>query len=79
MNNIYIEIMDAKSGKTQCEKVGYVLAELTHEQDKITIDDFEGSGDTYKQREHQLIEIIENGKVLFSGNKEELFKILKGK
>ena len=80
MNNyIHIGTQGIKGGKTKVQKVGYLIACLRHEQDLITIDDFEGSGATYKQREQQHIEIVENGKLLFSGNKHELFDILKGK
>lgn len=73
-----ITTQGVKGGNTKTHKVGYILAELRHDQDRITIDDFEGSGNTYKQRELSRIEIIQNGKVLFSGNKYELFDILKG-
>lgn len=79
MNNIYIETQGIKGGETQSKNVRYVLVELRHERDCITIDDFEGRGDTYRQRELQLIEIIQNGKVLFSGDKYELFEILDAK
>lgn len=78
MKNIHLETQGIKGGKTQTKEVGYLIACLRNEQDRITIDDFEGFGDTYKQRELQRIEIIENGKVLFSGSKYELFDILKG-
>lgn len=77
--NIYIETQGVKGGKTKTENVGYCIIGLRHEQDLITIDDFEGTGTNYKQRELQKIEIIQNGKILFSGNKYELFEILKGK
>jgi hypothetical protein len=76
-NNIKIETQGVKGGNTKIINVGYALICLKHEQDRITIDDFEGTGTNYKQRETQLIEIIENGKVLFSGSKYELFELLK--
>jgi hypothetical protein len=76
MNNIAITTQGVKGGSTKCQKVGYALIELRHDQDRITIDDFEGRGENYKQREQQLIEIIQNGKVLFSGSKHELFELL---
>jgi len=79
MKNIYLETQGVKGGETKTQNVGYLLACLRHEQDRIVIDDFEGQGNNYKQRELQNIEIIENGKLLFSGNKYELFEILKGK
>lgn len=76
MKNIHLETQGIKGGKTQVKKVGYLMACLRHGQDRIIIDDFEGFGDTYKQRELQRIEIIKNGEVLFSGSKYELFDIL---
>ena len=77
MEAIGLTTQGVKGGNTKSQKVGYVLISLRHEQDRIIVDDFEGSGDSYKQRESQLIEIIENGKVLFSGSKQELFNQLK--
>ena len=77
MKNITITTQGIKGGKTKTANVGYALIELRHEQDRITIDDFTGTGQRYKQRELQHIEIINNGKVIFSGNKFELFEILK--
>jgi len=78
MKNIHLETQGTKGGKTQTKEVGFLIACLRNEQDRISIDDFEGFGDTYKQRELQHIEIIKNGKVLFSGSKYELFDILEG-
>jgi len=78
MEKLTITTQGIKGGDTKTQKAGYALIELRHDQDRITIDDFEGRGTTYKQRELQNIEIIQNGKVLFSGNKYELFEILKG-
>lgn len=77
MENIQIETQGVKGGQAKSQKVGYVLACLRHPQDRIIIDDFEGMGDDYKQREMQLIEIIQNGKILFSGDKYQLFEKLK--
>ena len=77
MENIMLETQGVKGGKTEVKNVGYVIACLRHNKDMIVIDDFEGYGDSYKQRELQHIEIIHNGKILFSGNKYELFDILK--
>jgi hypothetical protein len=77
MENIHLETQGVKGSNTKAQKVGYAMVCLRHNLDRITIDDFEGHGDSYKQREQQHIEIIENGKVLFSGTKYELFEILK--
>lgn len=76
MKNIHISTQGVKGGSTKGQNVGYALICLRHEQDRITIDDFEGFGEDYKQRELQKIEIIQNGKVLFSGDKFQLFEIL---
>lgn len=59
------------------ENIGYVTAFLRHSEDRIVIDDFEGEGVTYKQRECTEIKIVENGKTLFQGTKFELFEKLK--
>lgn len=77
MENIYLETQGPKGGNTKTQKVGYLLACLRHPSDRIIIDDYQGTGDSYKQRELQKIEIIQNGKVLFSGDKYQLFEQLK--
>jgi hypothetical protein len=76
MGNLTVTTQGVKGGNTKTSKIGYALIELRHEQDRITIDDFEGYGASYKQREVQLIEIIQNGNVLFSGSKYDLFELL---
>jgi hypothetical protein len=76
MKNIILSTQGIKGGDTKTQNVGFVIIELRHDQDRITVDDFEGMGLTYKQREQQKIEIIRNGNVLFSGTKNELFEIL---
>lgn len=77
MDNIHIETQGIKGGNTKTSNVGYTIAYLKHSEDMITIDDFEGFGNDYVQRELQLIEIIQNGETLFSGDKYELFDILR--
>jgi len=77
MKNINITTQGVKGKETKSQNVGYLLCCLRHEQDRIIIDDFEGTGKDYRQRELQKIEIIQNGKVLFSGDKYELFEKLK--
>lgn len=77
MENINITTQGVKGGETKSQNVGYLLACLRHNSDRIIIDDYEGAGKDYKQRELQNIEIIQNGKILFSGDKYELFEILK--
>lgn len=77
MNNISLKTQGIRGGAaTYKEKVGYVTTFLKHLEDRIVIDDFEGFGNTYKQRELTNIEVYNNGKLLFSGDKYELFNIL---
>ena len=77
MKNISITTQGVKGGETKTQNVGYLLTCLRHEADRIIVDDYEGTGENYKQRELQNIEIIQNGIVLFSGDKYELFEVLK--
>lgn len=77
MGNIAIKTQGVKGGSPKYkEKIGYVNAFLRNPEDYILVDDFEGAGKTYKQRELTNILIVKNGKTLFDGNKYELFSIL---
>lgn len=58
------------------ENLGFASIFL-HSQDWISIDLFEGFGDTYRQRETEEITISDNGNIVFKGNFTELVKILK--
>ena len=51
MKNLTITTQGVKGGNTKTQNIGYVSAKLRHEEDKITIDNYEGSGTTYKERE----------------------------
>jgi len=77
MKNLSITTQGIKGGTTKTQKVGYTLIELRHDQDRIVVDDFTGMGNSYRQRELSEIRIIQNGNILFSGDKYELFEILK--
>jgi hypothetical protein len=71
MKNLFLETRGIKGGNPKTtEKNGSVLAVFGNQ--RIYIDNFEGRGDSYKQRETLLIEITEEGKLLFSGTFEEL-------
>lgn len=75
---IAVKTQGVKGGNIQYkEKIGYVTTFLSHAEDFITVDDFEGYGKNYKKRELTEIKIVQNGVVLFSGTKYELFEILK--
>lgn len=78
MAHLSIETQGIK-GATTNKKVnlGYVQTFLKHEQDYISVDNFEGQGATYKQREQPEIKIVQNGEELFKGTKYELFELLR--
>lgn len=76
MKDLRIETQGVKGGNTRVvEKNGYVMVNC--EEHRITFDNFKGRGETYKQRENPLVEIIENGVVKFSGNLSELIDRIK--
>ena len=59
------------------ENLAFVTTFINHSEDYIVVDNFEGQGDSYKQRELSEISIFENGVLIFSGSKYELFEQLK--
>ena len=80
MAQLNIKTQGIRGGNPQYkENIAAAALILGHSEDKIVVDVFDGQGATYQRRETESIEIIQNGKVLFSGNKYELFEILKGK
>lgn len=68
-------------GKTPkyIEKIGSVcvFADQNNTQSNIYIDAFRGSGQTYKEREENIIEVQEDGKIIFCGTFKELANRLK--
>ena len=43
----------------------------------IIVDDFQGAGENYKQRELTEIRVYQNGNLIFKGDKYDLFEQLK--
>jgi len=62
---------------TYKENNGCVITFINHIDDFIRVDNFEGFGKEFKKRELSEIKIAQNGEVLFTGSKYELFEILK--
>jgi len=78
MNNLSIKTQNKRGNKFIYKiSLGLVTTFLRNSEDYICVDDFKGHGETYKQREIPLIEIFENGNLIFTGNKHEFFKQLK--
>lgn len=78
MDNIKYSVRGIKGYKPEPQKTaGYVCVDLRHKDDYISVDDFQGYGSNYEQRELTQIKIVQNGTILFKGSKYELFEILK--
>ena len=78
MKNLAIKLQNKKGNELQYkENLGYVTTFIRHSNDYIVVDDFEGAGETYKQREQTEIRVYDNGSLIFQGTKLEFFNQLK--
>ena len=78
MKNLAVKTQNKKGGAIQYkENLGYVTTFIRHSEDYIVVDDFEGAGETYKQRELTEIRVYQNGTLIFEGNKYDFFEQLK--
>lgn len=78
MKELAIKTQGIKGQEPQYkENLGLVTTFINHSEDFISVDNFEGYGESYKKRELTEIKIVQNGTVLFQGNKYELFEKLK--
>lgn len=70
MNGLEIRTIETKNNEIKYKQnLSNVITFLRHEEDKIIVI----NGETVN------IDIYDNGKLLFSGDKRELFKLLKNK
>ena len=78
MKNLAIKTQKSSGNEPKYqENLAFVTTFINHSEDYIVVDNFEGYGDSYKQREVSEIKIFENGVLIFSGSKYELFEQLK--
>ena len=78
MKNISAKIQNKKGNEPQYkENLGFVTTFIRHSEDYIIVDDFQGSGENYKQRELTEIRVYQNGKLIFEGDKYDFFEQLK--
>ena len=78
MKNLSAKIQNKKGNEPKyIENLGFMTAFLRHDEDIIIIDDFQGSGENYKQRELTEIRVYHNGKLIFEGDKYDFFEQLK--
>ena len=73
--NLNIKFQGVKGGNIQyLENKG--KASIFFDSNSITVDAFEGKGDTYKKRDELLIKIIIDGEFEFIGTSAQLKKML---
>ena len=78
MKYLEVQTQNKKGNSPQYKKnLGYVSTFIRHPQDYIVVDDFDGSGETYKQKELTEIRVYQNGTLIFEGDKYEFFEQLK--
>ena len=78
MKYLEIRTQNKKGNSPQYkENLGCVSTFIRHPQDYIVVDDFDGYGKTYKQKELTEIRVYQNGTLIFEGNKYEFFEQLK--
>ena len=78
MKNLAVKTQNKKGKTAQYkENLGFVTTFIRHSEDYIIVDDFEGAGETYKQRELTEIRVYHNGTLIFEGNKYDFFEQLK--
>ena len=74
MENLHLETQGVKGGNTKNHKnIGYIWSKFSN--CIISIDNFQGRGDYFKQRKEPLIYICEigiNNKTIFEGTFKEL-------
>ena len=78
MKNISAKIQNKKGNEPKYkENLGFIATFLRHDEDIIIVDDFQGLGENYRQRELTEIRVYQNGKLIFEGDKYDFFEQLK--
>ena len=78
MKNLAVKTQNKKGNTPQYkENLGFIATFLRHDEDIIIVDDFQGVGENYKQRELTEIRVYQNGKLIFEGDKYDFFNQLK--
>lgn len=78
MKNISAKIQNKKGNEPKYEEnLGFISTFLRHDEDIIIVDDFQGLGENYRQRELTEIRVYQNGELIFEGNKYDFFEQLK--
>jgi hypothetical protein len=78
MDKLSIYKIGVKGGEGKTETTGFVSSYIGNKK-ILSIDNFNGSGDTYKQRENPIICISDGEYCIFEGTHEQLIERLKNK
>lgn len=77
MKDLHVKTLGIRGGNYQYKaKVGLVVVTLPEDRSHISVDNLQGFGDTYKQREDPEILIQAEGMLLFKGSAKELIRLL---
>jgi hypothetical protein len=74
-----LKITGVRGGSPKWIKAGQIISFPDNYWSYISVDAFEGSGDSYRRRNDCLIEISTHGNIIFSGTFEQLCEKLKNK
>ena len=78
MKNLAVQTENEKGNSINYkDNYGCITTFVNHIEDFIKVDNFEGLGEGFKKRELSEISIVQNGEILFKGDKYKLFEILK--
>lgn len=78
MKNLAVKTQNKKGNEPKYkENLGVIATFLRHDEDIIIVDDFQCSGENYKQRELTEIRVYHNGNLIFQGDKYDFFEQLK--
>lgn len=76
MKDLLITTVGIKGGAVKQQRMGFISAWSGNEK-IMSVDNYVGFGDTYKQRETAIICIFNNGDCIFEGTHEQLLNKLK--
>lgn len=76
MKKLVIETQGVQGKNKQTNTIGFV--QIMCENDMLIVDNFQGAGPTYKQREEPVITLSKDGKDYFHGTFKELLFRIKG-
>ena len=75
MKNLSAKIQNKKGNEPKYkENLGFIATFLRHDEDIIIVDDFQGVGENYRQRELTEIRVYQNGKIKINEEKKDIIE-----